>query len=351
MKIRSQILTPDWPAGIDLLESTDLETRARTLRYRALGIACRDNGISFLALAHHADDQAETILLRLIQRHWRSGLRGVASVGMIPECFGIHGVHKSSSNPDDVLRTPAMDIEARGVQLLRPLLRYGKEQLIATCEEQRVSWVEDATNQDKTLTTRNAIRHITKHHTLPKALSKDRLLALSTRIQERIKSHEEAAESLFNKIPLILDPQTGSLIVQLPPRSALLDRPIITPEDEDFAHNTGTLLLNRIIELVSPMGDESSISNVAGATDTIYPRTLSSSSSSTPQNDSANNTRFTIQGVWFRRTDTIGLLQGFNFEPPLGIKTRPGIATTHGTSCRIRPSRDSTLRRWAVGLA
>jgi len=40
-----------------------------------------------------------------------------------------------------------------------------------------------------------------------------------------------------------------------------------------------------------------------------------------------------------------------NFEPPLGIKTRPGIATTHGTSCRIRPSRDSTLRRWAVGLA
>ena len=57
-----------------------VETVARTLRYEALREVQREAGYTVIALAHHADDQAETILFHLLRG---SGVRGLS--GMAPK--------------------------------------------------------------------------------------------------------------------------------------------------------------------------------------------------------------------------------------------------------------------------
>ena len=56
-----------------------VETAARTLRYEFLSKAKRDFNCDAIALAHHADDQAETILMRLLRGATASGLAAMKS--------------------------------------------------------------------------------------------------------------------------------------------------------------------------------------------------------------------------------------------------------------------------------
>ena len=52
---------------VDVEAGGNLQARARTARYGALERAQRDSGATLLATAHHADDRAETVLLRLMR--------------------------------------------------------------------------------------------------------------------------------------------------------------------------------------------------------------------------------------------------------------------------------------------
>ena len=96
-----------------------LAERARIARYAALAAACRDAGLADLLLAHHAQDQAETLLLRQDAGSGPAGLAGMAPV--------THG---------DTVR------------LLRPLLPVMPARLRATLHDAGVLWVEDPTNTD-----------------------------------------------------------------------------------------------------------------------------------------------------------------------------------------------------------
>ena len=64
LRIRPVILTIDWTKHGDPSSLSNLETVARRLRYQALGTRCRHQAIMSLMVAHHADDQAETVLIR-----------------------------------------------------------------------------------------------------------------------------------------------------------------------------------------------------------------------------------------------------------------------------------------------
>jgi tRNA(Ile)-lysidine synthase len=99
---------------------TDLQATARTARYGLMLDFCAREGIAALATAHTAEDQAETLLMRLARG---SGVDGLAA--MCP--LTMRG----------------------GVALLRPLLGISRVRLEATLLAQGVIWIEDPSNYDK----------------------------------------------------------------------------------------------------------------------------------------------------------------------------------------------------------
>ena len=64
--------------------SGNVQSEARSARYGALAGWMEDRGLAALATAHHADDQAETLLLRLNRASGVSGLAGVRARGLVP---------------------------------------------------------------------------------------------------------------------------------------------------------------------------------------------------------------------------------------------------------------------------
>lgn len=98
---------------------TGLQEKARTARYALLAEEAKASGATAIVTAHTADDQAETLLMRMTAG---SGVTGLA--GMAP---------RSTVN---------------GVVLARPLLGIGKARLVATCEVRGLSFVRDPSNDD-----------------------------------------------------------------------------------------------------------------------------------------------------------------------------------------------------------
>lgn len=221
------MLKLSWDSPEDPLRLADFESQARSKRYESLGRACRFFRIESLLLAHHADDQAETVLLRLLAGRTGVGLRGIRSIAHIPECEGMHGVHESGShvtsrtanpsfsylrNPDNSMRIP---MAKGGVHVHRPLLSFKKERLIETCLEANVPWHDDPTNMDMTLTTRNTVRHMWNHELLPRALDRKTLLRLASLTSDAVQRLETHAMNLLEKTPVSLDPRSGVLILRL----------------------------------------------------------------------------------------------------------------------------------------
>ncbi|KAI9713176.1 MAG: hypothetical protein M1820_001161 [Bogoriella megaspora] len=202
-------------------ELSDFETQARTFRYRALGAACRRNSIHALLLAHHEDDQAETVLMRVANNHHGPGLQATSPVSDIPECFGMYACNLSGGWPlllrpkdADTSKSPSLlGIEDGGVKLYRPLMDFSKERLIATCNSLGTKWFEDRTNEDHTLTQRNAIRHMMRENLLPTALQKDRLLELNSKWTHRNSSQAGRTKERIEHVKFKLDIRTGCLTV------------------------------------------------------------------------------------------------------------------------------------------
>lgn len=105
------------------------EATARRLRYAALAEMAREAGCGFIATAHHAEDQLETVLMGLLRGAGPRGLAGVA---------------------------PSRKL--RGATLIRPALGVGREDLQRVCAEAGWTWREDSTNADRSRL-RAAIRH------------------------------------------------------------------------------------------------------------------------------------------------------------------------------------------------
>ncbi len=102
-----------------------LEECARRLRYAELETAKAELGCRFIATAHHADDNIETVLMHIIRGCGLQGLTGIPFV--------------------------------RG-NLLRPLLTVSRERIVRALESEGIEWVYDSTNSDLEMS-RNLIRH------------------------------------------------------------------------------------------------------------------------------------------------------------------------------------------------
>ena len=117
------------------LSSGNIEARARAGRYEALTELCAYHGIEDLLLAHHQNDQAETVLLQLLRG------AGVAGLSSMPE------------SRDLTISTE----QASSITLWRPLLRLSRDELEAYAREHKLKWIEDPSNRSSKYR-RNAIR-------------------------------------------------------------------------------------------------------------------------------------------------------------------------------------------------
>ncbi|QWE01380.1 tRNA lysidine(34) synthetase TilS [Polynucleobacter sp. JS-Mosq-20-D10] len=110
----------------------NIEARARVERYGALTDLCIEHGIEDLLLAHHQNDQAETVLLQLLRGSGVAGLSGMP----------LHRTNVKQGDP---------------ITLWRPLLNQSRAELEIYAKEHKLKWVEDPSNQN-TRYRRNAIR-------------------------------------------------------------------------------------------------------------------------------------------------------------------------------------------------
>ncbi|KAI4717314.1 hypothetical protein E4T48_06467 [Aureobasidium sp. EXF-10727] len=217
LRIPSRILTVDWKDIPDPSQARNLESAARRMRFQALGRACADANIDTLLLAHHADDQAETVLSRIHSGYMGTGLKGIQPKMPIGECHGIHRASKSGTirRLDDIRNSGSAYVESGGVVVHRPLLSFTKSELIETCLANDVKWHEDATNADETLTPRNAIRKMLQSNAMPSALSSDRLRMLAASKWSNLAWCEETAAVYFDYCQTELDPKSSSVTFEI----------------------------------------------------------------------------------------------------------------------------------------
>lgn len=111
--------------ALSLEQHLSIEHAARDLRYSVLREVARDCQADCIAVAHTADDQAEEILLRLLRGSGRKGLSGMSM---------------------------------RSSDLVRPLLRTDKDELLCWLQEQGIEYCLDSSNDDLKFL-RNRVRH------------------------------------------------------------------------------------------------------------------------------------------------------------------------------------------------
>lgn len=109
-----------------------IEMAARDLRYQWFALLAQEYGCQAIAVAHHQNDQAETVLLNLKRG---AGLRGLC------------GMRPKSDNP-----------AGGDIPVIRPLLCTTRDYIEHYLRDiRKIAWVDDSTNTDTTFT-RNAVR-------------------------------------------------------------------------------------------------------------------------------------------------------------------------------------------------
>jgi len=133
---------------VDTHDTRGIEAAARAVRHASLAQAAGDTHL--IALAHHARDQAETVLLQL--------LRGAGPQGLAAMAYG-----------SDHYR-------------VRPLLAVPAAAIAAYATRHALSWVEDESNQDPRFE-RNRLRHVVWPALIASFPSAERTLARSAKLQ------------------------------------------------------------------------------------------------------------------------------------------------------------------------
>ena len=111
------------------------EQAARVARFAALERLCRKTGCPVLALGHHMDDQAETLLMRILRGTGPQGLGGMRPWA----------------------RLPARSPDGAAIRLIRPLLGFRRAEIRSLAVRTGLAWREDRSNLDLSIV-RNRVR-------------------------------------------------------------------------------------------------------------------------------------------------------------------------------------------------
>ena len=171
-----------------------LEMAAREARYAFLTRTARKVGAEVVVMAHTADDQAETVLLKLARG---AGPRGLG------------GIHR--------------EITLGKVRVVRPMLDVTRGEVVAFLKERGISWREDESNRDVSF-----LRNRVRHEILPLLESKlnpkiKRALVRTAEIfREEDRWLEDLAKKILSECSTISTPDHSSFIIH---HSSLLNYP------------------------------------------------------------------------------------------------------------------------------
>jgi tRNA(Ile)-lysidine synthase len=153
---------------------TALQKAARAERYRLLAGAARKAGAAHILTAHTLDDQAETVLIRMMRG---SGLRGLAAMA------------RYSTLPGD-----------SDIKLVRPLLDVLKSRLVATLRAANIPFADDPSNRDPQFT-RARLRSLMPA-LADEGLDARRLSLLARRLERADRTIESAADRAQGELSL-----------------------------------------------------------------------------------------------------------------------------------------------------
>jgi len=150
-----------------------IEEAARSVRYEFLERTALDAGASHVALGHHSDDQAETVLMSFLRG---ASVRGLAGMPV---------------------RRPIRP--GSPVVLVRPLIEVSRAELIDYLKARRLTWVEDETNRS-----RKMMRNRVRHDLLP-MLERDYAPGLRRRLVQGAAALADVQERLAGRAAAVWD--------------------------------------------------------------------------------------------------------------------------------------------------
>ena len=215
---------------------TGLPQAARHARYRLLADAARKAGALHVLTAHTLDDQAETVIIRLLRGSGMTGLSAMQRVTALPG--------------------------AGDVALVRPLLGIPKTRLIATLETEKIQFADDPTNRDAKYT-RARLRGLMPQ-LAREGLDAGRLALLARRLKRADAAIEVTVDRAKSELMLGLGEAPGMVafdaagFAQLPAEIALrlLGRAVGAAGDEGPVELAKLEALQAALDIAQKTGDK-----------------------------------------------------------------------------------------------
>jgi tRNA(Ile)-lysidine synthase len=189
---------------------TGVQAAARQARYRLLAEACASRGILHLAVAHHADDQAETVLFRRERGSGPAGLAGMAASRSLG-----------------------------AARMIRPLLGWPKSALIQTCRQFGQDFVEDPSNRSDRFARTALRRRLAEDEELRASLLREAGVAASRRMEDEERLSDALARIVeVRPDGVVLLDRAAFLSASLPIRRAVLAASLRSVGGNDYAPDT-----------------------------------------------------------------------------------------------------------------
>jgi tRNA(Ile)-lysidine synthase len=193
-------------------QKLSIEEAARELRYSFLFRLAEETDAQAIAVGHTADDQAETLLMHLLRGTGLSGLRGMA--------------YRTLPNP-----------WSQSVPLIRPLLSFRREEILAYCTKMELDPIDDPSNLDSSFT-RNRIRH----ELLPK------LEEYNPQIKEHLLQSADLLSEDFQLIEALSNMVWGKILREIDHHKLAIDRQIFLRQPLALQR----MLLRRVFQTLRP---------------------------------------------------------------------------------------------------